>query len=300
MKHHTSVLLNESINALNITKNGKYIDCTLGEAGHSLEILSHLGEEGALLSLDQDGEVIRFVKESYPEESSDPRWHIVKGNFSRVGEHAKKAFNNEEIKFDGILMDLGISSRQLELDNRGFSYQKDDEQLDMRMDQEDLGVTAKDLLRVLNEHELTKLFRLYGEERFASRIARYIKGAKEPVTTVKELNYIVERAVPASSKINHKHPARRIYQALRIAVNDELNSLKRSLEAGFELLAPKGRLVIISFHSLEDRIVKTFFKELVKEKKSLEITKDPILPSDVETELNPRSRSAKLRILEKL
>lgn len=294
-KFHTSVLLKESIDSLNLKPAGRYIDCTLGEAGHSLQIIKRLAKEGKLLSIDRDQEVIDFVKQKYSQQLKENQWKIAKGNFSKINFFSKNFIDHA----DGILMDLGISSRQLEIEDRGFSYQKDDELLDMRMDQ-NLAVTAKDLLKVLSESELTKLFRLYGEEKMANRIARAIKNSPKEIQTVRDLNALVDRVMPAASKSSNKHPARRVYQALRIAVNDELNSLKEALTDGFQMLDKDGRLVVISFHSLEDRIVKNFFKEKINTGEAVEIGENPILPTESEIELNPRARSAKLRVIARI
>lgn len=294
-KLHTSVLLNESLEYLNIKKDGIYIDCTLGEAGHSLEILKLLGEEGKLLSIDRDQVAIDFVSENYLKQNSYENWILERSNFSEVGKIARKHFES----VDGVLLDLGLSSRQLEADLRGFSYQRENEELDMRMDDR-LGVKASDLLNALNENELSKLFTVYGEEKFSWKIAKAIKNSPSPITTVGELNAVVDKAVPAGLRNSSKHPARRIYQALRIVVNDELNSLEEGLKGSYSVLNPSGRLVVISFHSLEDRIVKNFFKEMSGTGEAREITRKPILPTDDEISANSRSHSAKLRVLEKI
>ncbi|MCB9790743.1 16S rRNA (cytosine(1402)-N(4))-methyltransferase RsmH [Candidatus Nomurabacteria bacterium] len=289
---HTPVLLKESITTLSINSEGRYIDATLGEAGHSLAILRELGPKGLLLSIDRDSEAIQFV-ETYTKEASDSRWIRKYGNYSDL----LKLSQGILTKADGILMDLGISSRQLEAVNRGFSYQERSQELDMRMDAQ-LSVKAKDLLNALNEQELAKLFLTYGEERFSRRIARAIKKQTTPIETVNDLNTLVSRVVPAAN--SSKHPARRVYQALRIAVNDELNSLKKGLKEAFELLANDGRLVVISFHSLEDRIVKEFFKQQVDQEKAIDLTQKPIVPTLKEIEHNPRAHSAKLRAIMKI
>jgi 16S rRNA (cytosine1402-N4)-methyltransferase len=295
-KLHISVLPQESIEGLNIKKDGIYIDCTLGEAGHSQMVLNLLDKNGKLISIDQDQNAIDFVYDKFSEVVKDPRWIIVRSNFSKL-----KAISNKEGiagKVDGILMDLGLSSRQLEADERGFSYHNLDEELDMRMDDQ-LGVKAKDLLNALTEQELTKLLRKYGEERYASRIARSIKDNPTPISTVGELTSLVDRAVPAASRTQtQKHPSRRVFQALRIAVNDELNSLTAGIHDSVDILKPGGRLVIISFQSLEDRIVKNAFREFSSKGLGEEINRKPIIPSEEEIEENSRSHSAKLRIFE--
>jgi 16S rRNA (cytosine1402-N4)-methyltransferase len=289
--YHVPVLLEESIVALNIKDSGTYIDCTLGEAGHSIEIYKKLNKNGKLLSIDQDQSAIDFVMETYSKELSGNNWKLARSNFSKL-KHISKEFEIDVV--DGILMDLGLSSRQLEEPNRGFSYQRTDENLDMRMSS-DLGVTAYDLIKVLTEAELEKLFRVYGEERFARRIASQIK--KTDIKTVGDLTSLIYRVVPATHRREDSHhPARRVFQALRIAVNDELNSLKEGLDMAYELLNKNGRLCVITFHSLEDRIVKEFFDKMeVNGSKQLPV----ITPSEEEIAQNNRSRSAKLRVLEK-
>jgi len=284
-------MLEESIEALKINPSGFYIDCTLGEGGHSSEIHNLLSENGLLLSIDRDESAINFVKEFYKKELSKGNWQIRKSNFSNICGVVKE-FNR---KPNGILMDLGISSRQLEVEEKGFSYLEKNQPLDMRMD-EDLGVTAKDLLNALSERELTKLFLQYGEERFSKKIAEHIKKSKNPINTVGDLLDVIYKVVPLRkhSGEDFKHPARRVFQALRIAVNDELDSLEKGLNDAYELLDKKGRIVIISFHSLEDKIVKKF-----AEKYGKAITKKPILPRYEEILKNKRSQSAKLRIIEK-
>lgn len=287
-KHfHTPVLLEESIALLSISPNGKYVDTTLGEGGHSLAILERLNSNGSLLSIDRDSEAIQFV-EAHVKEAQDPRWVRKHGNYSDL----LKLSQGILPQADGVLMDLGISSRQLEAVKRGFSYLEKEQELDMRMDTQ-LSVKAKDLLNALTERELSKLFFTYGEERFSKRIAHAIKKQTTPIETVSDLNHIVSRVVPAAN--SSKHPARRVYQALRIVVNDELNSLKKGLYEAFELLAKDGRLAVISFHSLEDRIVKEFFKQQVQNKKAIDLTTKPIVPTLKEIEVNPRAHSAKLR-----
>lgn len=288
-KIHIPVLLKETIDSLSIKPNGFYIDCTLGDGGHSIEILKELNDEGLLLSIDQDQHAIDFVKEYY-KDSLKENWVIEKSNFSKIAEIVKKYKRTP----DGILMDLGLSSRQLEDSfNRGFSYQQESEPLDMRMDEE-LGVKAKDLLVVLPEKELTKLFFMYGEEKYARRIAKEIKENITNINTVGDLTGLVYRVVPAAHQ-SSKNPSRRVFQALRIAVNDELDSLKIGLDRSFEILNSNGRLSLITFHSLEDRIVKDFFNNIVDSGRGVLLCSDVIAPTDIEIEKNPRSASAKLR-----
>jgi 16S rRNA (cytosine1402-N4)-methyltransferase len=292
-KIHVPVLLEESITALNIDPNGFYIDCTLGDGGHSYKMLSRLSSQGLLLSIDRDQNAIDFVEDYYEIPSN---WILEKDNFS----HIKDILQRREIsrRPDGILMDLGLSSRQLESSkNRGFSYQEGDESLDMRMDT-DLNVNALDLLKALNEQELSKLFKLYGEERFAKPIARTIKENISDINTVGDLTSLIYKVVPVAK--NNKNPSRRVFQALRIAVNDELNSLKEGLDNAFEVLSTDGRLLVITFHSLEDRIVKNFFNEKEDKNEGKNISNKPIISTEEELEKNHRASSAKLRIIEKI
>jgi len=291
---HKPVLLNEILENLNIQPNGFYIDCTLGDGGHSFEIFKKLNSNGFLLSIDRDNHAIQFVQDYYKGKMKD-NWEIKKGNFSDIDlltkEYTKKP--------DGILMDLGLSSRQLEQSHeRGFSYQQEDEPLDMRMDK-DLAVTAKDLLVVLSEKELAYLFTIYGEEKFARRIAKTIKKNVSDISTVGDLTRLVYRVVPAAHQ-SSKNPSRRVFQALRIAVNDELNSLKVGLDKSFELLNSKGRMCVISFHSLEDRTVKEYFNKVADSGKGLLLSKEIIAPTDIEIKSNPKASSAKLRVIEKI
>jgi 16S rRNA (cytosine1402-N4)-methyltransferase len=287
-KHHKPVLLQEAIEYLNIKPSGAYIDCTLGEGGHSIEILKKLDKNGKLISIDRDEEAISFVKEYYKKELEENKnWNIKKANFKNL----KSVFDG---KADGILMDLGLSSRQLEASKRGFSYLEGSQDLDMRMDIE-LGARAIDILNFYDEKSLAQIFREFGEEKNAKKIAMLIKQNIRRIKTVEDLNNVILRAVPAAFADKHKHPSRRVFQALRIAVNDELGSLREGLENSFDALNNNGRLVVISFHSLEDRIVKKFFKE----KENAEIINGIIEPTQEEVLNNPRSRSAKMRILTK-
>ncbi|MCK9368371.1 16S rRNA (cytosine(1402)-N(4))-methyltransferase RsmH [Candidatus Dojkabacteria bacterium] len=285
--YHIPVLLNESLELLNINPKGTYVDCTLGEGGHSFAIYQKLNG-GKLISIDADQNAVDFVLETYGKKEN---WEIVRSNFSKVKEVCKQA------KPDGILMDLGISSRQLEGVKRGFSYNQKEEELDMRMD-ETLGVKALDLLNALSEKDLTNLFFSLGEEKYSRRIAKEIK-KRGDIKTVGDLTSLVLKVVPAANLRNDNHnPARRVFQALRIAVNDELGSLETGLEGGFEILNRNGRLVVITFHSLEDRIVKKFFEEKVKNGEALKVI-DFQIPSKAELSRNDRAHSAKIRCIEK-
>lgn len=287
-KIHVPVLLNQSIDSLNIKPNGFYVDCTLGDGGHSQAILKQLSSKGLLLSIDQDSFAIEFVKSFY---KAQPNWIIKQSNFRYIDKLVTEIGRTP----DGILMDLGLSSRQLEEShNRGFSYQEDNEPLDMRMDT-NLGVTAKDILVVLNNKQLAKLFLEYGEERYSALIAKTIKENIDHINTVGDLTRLIYKVVPANNTI--KNPSRRVFQALRIVVNDELDSLSETLDRSFKLLSKNGRLSVITFHSLEDRIVKTYFNDKAGSGEGELLFKSSIAPTDTEIEENSRSASAKLRCL---
>lgn len=290
-KYHVTVLLKDAVDALNVKPDGKYLDCTLGEAGHSLAILKKLDEKGTLVSLDQDQDAIDFVKDFYKSELKQ-NWIIERSNFSNLDRVCNKVGVNE---LDGVLMDLGLSSRQLEASERGFSYLEGSQDLDMRMNTE-MNAKAIDLLKFYDEKTLSLIFRRYGEENNAPRIAKFIKENINEIETVDDINKLILRAVPAAQYDTHKHPSRRVFQALRIAVNDELGSLESGLEKAYNLLKKEGVLVVISFHSLEDRITKQFFKKKAVEE-GAEVSKQPIIPSKEEIQVNNRSRSAKMRIL---
>ena len=309
---HKSVLLKECIKSLNIKETGVYVDGTLGGAGHSLEILKELKKGAKLIGIDQDREALEVARERLISVESDATILTANTNFENIKEVLKE--NNIE-KVDGILLDIGVSSYQLDEKSRGFSYQQD-AVLDMRMDKRN-DLTAEYIVNNHKEEEIRRIITEYGEENWASRIAKFIveeRKHKKIVTTF-DLVDIIKRAIPKGARIDGPHPAKRTFQALRIEVNDELGVLKRVIDDAVDVLAPKGRLSIITFHSLEDRIVKTKFQEknnpckcpkdfpiCVCGKKPLAkiITKKPILPSKEEIEKNPRSRSAKLRVLEKI
>jgi 16S rRNA (cytosine1402-N4)-methyltransferase len=241
------------------------------------------------LSIDQDEHAIDFVKDFYPQQDN---WILKRENFSKIDEAVKDIDREPE----GIMMDLGLSSRQLEEShNRGFSYMEENEPLDMRMD-ERLGVKATDLIKVLSVKQLSSLFKEYGEERYAKRIAEEIKNSDEEIETVGDLTRLIYRVVPAGTH-DFKNPSRRVFQALRIVVNDELNSLREGLDKSFEILKKGGRLSVITFHSLEDRIVKDFFNEQVRRGRGKLLFSKAIAPTDKEIEQNPRSSSAKLRTI---
>jgi 16S rRNA (cytosine1402-N4)-methyltransferase len=298
MKHET-VLKKEAIDALNIKKDGIYVDGTLGGAGHSQAILEKLSEKGFLFGFDQDEFAVSYAKNILKEFSN---YEIIQSNFR----HMEKELNDRQIKgVDGILFDLGLSSFQIDDVNRGFTYLKDTT-LDMRMNKND-ALTAEVILNTYTEKELAHIFFVYGEEKNSFKIARRIIEHR-PLKTTMDL-------VKITDQVNYKdkgHSAKRVFQALRIAVNDELIALEEVLKQALNLLNPKGRLVVITFHSLEDRIVKHFIKnhsEVVVPKNLpiinipnsplKVITKKPIYPTDEEIEKNPRSRSAKMRVGEK-
>lgn len=285
---HVSVLLEEVINQLRVRKDQKYIDATLGGGGHAFEIL-HLG--GRVLSLDVDQEAIGYVQSKI---KNGANLRLVRGNFKDI---QRIAHSQGFDKVSGILFDLGVSSHQLDTANRGFSFAKE-ASLDMRMDRS-LQVKAADLVNALGQRELEELFKKLGEEHFAKRISKEIVAFRKikAVATTLELAEIVKRAYPVAD--SKTHPATRVFQALRIAVNDELNNLKIALSQALDLLDEKGRLVVISFHSLEDRIVKEYFLDFEKRNKGIAVTNKPIVPKEEELTRNPKSRSAKLRVFEK-
>lgn len=307
MEKHVPVLLKETIEGLNIKKDGVYVDLTLGRGGHSREILKRL-QTGTLVGVDQDEEAIKESKENL--KTSNAKCIIVKSNFVKLNE-ILKTLNIDKV--DGILMDLGVSSPQFDEDERGFSYRKDSI-LDMRMDR-DQSLTAKDIINEYSIEDLCKIFREYGDERFAYPIAKNIIKARTngPINTTSELVEIIKKSKPAKELAKSGHPAKQVFQALRIAVNDELNVLSKTLVDALEALKVGGRLAVITFHSGEDRIVKNIFNEKTKVEGNrlnlpdapLEIhyaliNRHPIAPSKEEVEINHRSKSAKLRIIERI
>ncbi|MDO4747884.1 MAG: 16S rRNA (cytosine(1402)-N(4))-methyltransferase RsmH [Eubacteriales bacterium] len=303
---HIPVLLHETIDGLNIKENGIYVDGTAGGGGHSAEILSHL-KDGKLISIDQDPDAIRHVKERFKDNENSI---IIKGNFGNM----KELLNSRGIYcVDGVMLDIGVSSHQLDTGERGFSFHED-APLDMRMSQS--GVSAADLVNTLDYPELARIINNYGEEKFASSIAKNIIKAREQkrIETTLELAEIIKNSVPQKVR-RDGHPARKTFQALRIAVNRELDVLESGLDDAFELLSKGGRLAVITFHSLEDRIVKqkmaswctgcTCPKEFPvcvcgNKPKAKLINRKPIIALQEELEVNARSRSAKLRVCEKL
>lgn len=294
--YHTSVLLQETTKQLEIKPGGKYIDGTIGGGGHTFEILKF---GGIVLGLDVDQEALEFAEKDLRLKIKDLRIGtdliLVRGNFKDIDKVAKaQGFD----KAAGILLDLGISGHHVDEAVRGFSFLKEGP-LDMRMDKH-LGVTAGDLINGLTKSELYELFTKFGEERFARSIVSHIieERREKRIDTTAELAKIIKKAVPYNKK--GIHPATKVFQALRIAVNDELNILAEALPKAVTLLESGGRLAVISFHSLEDRIVKQTFLEFEKKGSGKIITKKPIVPTEEEIEENNRSRSSKLRVFEKI
>lgn len=310
--NHETVLLNETVDGLNIQANGIYVDCTLGGGGHSLKILEQLGEEGHLYAFDQDSYAIEQAKITLKDGIEAGQVTLIEDNFRNLKE-ALASLNIHQV--NGVLYDLGVSSPQLDDGERGFSYNYD-AKLDMRMNQEQK-LTAYDIVNNWSYNDLVRILFQYGEEKFSKQIARNIekRRVEKPIETTFELVEIIKDSIPAPARRTGGHPAKRTFQAIRIAVNDELSVIRESLEQAIELLAINGRISVITFHSLEDRIVKQLFKEystvaeLPKDLPILpsQLDKAPlkvinrkvILPSEEEVEHNKRSRSAKLRIVEK-
>lgn len=310
MPQHIPVLMREAIAFLNLSGGERIIDANLGLGGHAAVILEKIGKHGQLLGIDRDAQVLTTAKQNLAAHLD--RVTLVHNTFSQLSEIA---LSHSFSEVDGILFDLGLSSWQLERENRGFSFRRD-EALDMRMDQSQ-GLTAAELLHASTESDLHKIFRDFGEEPFARPIAAAIVRREKTsrISRTGELVEVILSAVPPKFRHGRIHPATRVFQALRIAVNDELNELKKVLPQALTVLKHKGRLVVISFHSLEDRIVKEFFKQESKDcicppelpvcrcnhRATLTIlTKKPITPTGEELNNNPRARSAKLRAAQKI
>ncbi len=304
---HRPVLLSETIENLVHNSDGVYVDATAGGGGHSAAILSRLSEKGRLVCLDQDPDAIAVVTKRF---ENDDRVKIIRSNFENIKKALAEAGYEE---CDGVLMDIGVSSHQLDCAERGFSYHND-APLDMRMSQS--GTSAADLVAELSWQKLAEIFTKYGEEKFSVKIAKRICEQREitPILTTIQLADIIRDAVPAAAR-RDGHPARRVFQALRIAVNDELGVLERGMASAFELLRKDGRLAIITFHSLEDRMVKRQMAQWCsgctcppdfpvcvcgKTPKAELVTRKPVAPSEAELEENPRSRSSKLRVCKKI
>ena len=306
---HKSVLLDEIIDNLSIKEDGTYVDATLGGAGHALEVCRHLSERGHFIGIDQDEDAIESSKLRLKDYMD--RVDIVKSNYANI-KNILEALNIDKV--DGIYIDLGVSSYQLDNAERGFSY-RFDSALDMRMDKS-LEITAQDIVNDYSEQELYRVIKNYGEDIFAKNIAKHIVIARKEkrIETGFELVEIIKRAIPKKFQITSGHPAKRTFQAIRIELNKELEVLENSLETMIDLLKPNGRLLVISFHSLEDRIVKNIFKRCENpctcpknfpvcicgnKSKGKVLMRKPILPSEEELEANPRAKSAKLRIFVK-
>lgn len=309
---HTTVLLEETVNGLDVKEDGIYVDCTLGGGGHSRLILSKLGENGHLYSFDQDQMAIDYNQKNLAEYVAKGQVTFVKSNFRNL----KNELNHLGIDgVDGVLYDLGVSSPQFDDAGRGFSY-RFDAPLDMRMDQTQK-LNAREVVNEWSYNDLVRIFFRYGEEKYSKQVARKIESTREekPIETTGELADLIKSAIPAAARRTGGHPAKKIFQAIRIAVNDELGALEESLEQALQILNPAGRISVITFQSLEDRLVKRMFKEQteigdlpaglpiipddMKPKYKL-INRKPIIPSEDELEENRRSHSAKLRIIEKL
>ena len=307
---HVSVLLQETVDNLITKTDGIYVDGTLGGGGHSFEICSRLTGDGRLIGIDQDADAIAAATKRL--EPYKDRVTILRSNYRDIKNQLASVGID---KVDGIMLDLGVSSYQLDTPERGFTYRDENACLDMRMDQRQ-DMTAKDILQNYSEQELFRMIRDYGEDRFAKNIAKHIVQAREkkPIETTGELNEIIRAAIPAKVRATGGHPAKRTYQALRIELNRELDVLQDSLDEMIELLNPGGRLCIITFQSLEDRIVKNNFKKNENPctcpsnfpvcvcgnvSKGKVITRKPILPSEEELEVNSRSKSAKLRVFQR-
>lgn len=312
---HIPVLLDECLEYLNLKTQHTFVDATLGGAGHSLEAAKRLGAEGTLIGIDQDevalaaaGSRLRSIPDG-----KRPELHLLRGNF---GDMDRLLLEAEVPSVDAFLFDLGVSSVQIDTPSRGFSF-KENGPLDMRMDPGKQTLTAAEIVNTYNAADLTRIIRDYSDEKWASRIAEFICRAREdrPLETSEQLVEVIKAAIPASARRAGGHPAKRTFQALRIEVNAELSVLREGLEAAVRWLAPKGRLVVISYHSLEDRIVKDVFAKYAQgcicppeipvcvcgNQPTLKlITRKPLLPTDEEIERNPRARSAKLRVAQRL
>ena len=307
---HKSVLLYETVDELNIKPDGIYVDGTLGGGGHSYEIAGRLSEGGRLIGIDQDEDAIKAASKRL--EPYMDRVTIVRNNYCNMD----KVLDELGIdKVDGIMLDLGVSSYQLDAADRGFTYNVDTA-LDMRMDQRQ-EITAKDIVNEYSEFDLYRIIRDYGEDRFAKNIAKHIVAARQekPIETTFELNDIIKAAIPMKVRATGGHPSKRTYQAIRIELNKELEVLENSIDMMIDRLKPEGRLCIITFHSLEDRIVKTRFRNnenpctcppsfpacvCGKVPKGRVITRNPVVPTDEEINENSRSKSSKLRVFERV
>ena len=311
MFEHKSVLLYETIDSLNVKPDGIYVDGTLGGGGHALEVCRRLGEYGRLIGIDQDADAIAAASERLRD--YEDRVTIVRSNYEEI-QSVLKDLGIE--KADGIYLDLGVSSYQLDTPERGFTYREDNAPLDMRMDQRNTQ-TAADIVNTYSEFDLYRIIRDYGEDKFAKNIAKHIVRARETkrIETTGELTEIIKEAVPAKVRAVGGHPSKKTFQAIRIELNQELEVLNNSIDTMIDLLKPGGRLAVITFHSLEDRIVKIRFRNnenpctcppdfpvcvCGKVSKGRVITRKPVVPSEEEIEGNKRSKSSKLRVFERI
>ena len=309
--NHYSVLLNETIENLNIKPDGIYVDGTLGGGGHAYQVASRLSEKGRLIGIDQDADAIAAAGERLKEFGD--KITIIRSNYANMKEELHRIGVE---KVDGIVLDLGVSSFQLDTPERGFTYRDENAPLDMRMDDRQ-SLTAKNIVNGYSEMDLYRIIRDYGEDKFAKNIAKHIvqERAKKPIETTGELTEIIRASIPMKVQVTGGHPAKRTFQAIRIELNKELEVLQDNLDDMIDLLNPGGRICIITFHSLEDRIVKTNFKRnenpctcpsdfpvcvCGKKSKGKVVTRKPILPSEEELEVNSRSKSAKLRVFERV
>ena len=309
--NHYSVLLNETIENLNIKPDGIYVDGTLGGGGHAYQVASRLSEKGRLIGIDQDADAIAAAGERLKEFGD--KITIIRSNYANMKEELHRIGVE---KVDGIVLDLGVSSFQLDTPERGFTYRDENAPLDMRMDDRQ-SLTAKDIVNGYSEMDLYRIIRDYGEDKFAKNIAKHIvqERAEKPIKTTGELTEIIRASIPMKVQVTGGHPAKRTFQAIRIELNKELEVLQNNLDDMIDLLNPGGRICIITFHSLEDRIVKTNFKRnenpctcpsdfpvcvCGKKSKGKVVTRKPILPSEEELEVNSRSKSAKLRVFERV
>lgn len=307
---HKSVLLKETVEYLNVKPDGVYVDGTLGGGGHAYEVCKRLSSKGKFIGIDQDEDAIKAANRRLLE--FEDNIQIVRSNYYQMREIVMEY---GICQVDGIVLDLGVSSYQLDAPDRGFTYRVEDAPLDMRMDSRQK-FTAKDLVNTYSEMDLYRVIRDYGEEKFAKNIAKHIAAAraKKEIETTGELTEIIKAAIPAKIRMNGGHPAKRTFQAIRIELNRELEVLQNSLDDMIDLLGPGGRICIITFHSLEDRIVKNIFKKsenpctcpgdfpvCVCGRKPLgkAVTRKPVLPSEEEIAYNSRAKSAKLRVFEK-
>ena len=307
---HKSVLLEETVDSLNIKLDGIYVDGTLGGGGHAFEVCSRLGEKGRLIGIDQDADAIHVASERLS--VFGDRVTVVRNNYVNIAE-VLASLGIEKV--DGIYLDLGVSSYQLDTAERGFTYREEDAPLDMRMDQRG-SETAADIVNTYSESDLYRIIRDYGEDRFAKNIAKHIvkRRQEKPFETAGELAETIRAAIPARVRATGGHPAKRTFQAIRIELNHELDVLENSIDRMIDFLNPGGRLSIITFHSLEDRIVKNRFRinenpctcppefpvcMCGKKSKGRVVTRKPIVPTEEELETNKRSKSSKLRVFER-